>query len=560
MPLCGQAGDMGVALLRALVVFVLIAVVPEHARADDDTTVLALTLPVSGETVLVMPPGNTQWRAKDLKGEDFIESTAGDVLGLRLVQSASESCAKGGIGGAKLAGAPKIVERPAYLPDTFYPKAVESFSKAHLAVACADRARGSIVALIVSGRPLDDSGVVKRLKGLLESLGTTFGAQRKAEMAPAGPEQMTLAVTGVAVTLPEHWRATSQTPYQEEPYDELLRLDPTRPAIEIRLRLWDGGSCDRWLAGAKGRLKGTWQTNPPYRPRGYHAEVNHLTSGGSHQAVFCATLEQESLLVMAVHAGPLDGASFAEAKTVLERVAEQAGAAMPASPPPAIAQPVPSTPAPPIEPAPRAAVPPNDDDWSDGDDIFRAPATAVDVRAAYASPEGFDAIFAITANLAGGLFVADDDDIAFGLEMDYRLGIGVTTDGNIPFDVRFGVGPGLRLGPVTISPVVGLGIDTAGAGGDYDMGAAFYWYPGGRLRLGFEDFGLSGYAARTFRGNISADAASDVPNLTHVEARLWLGLDDILPFVGFHWTDVERFGVRTQFIGGMVGLGFPLDG
>lgn len=260
---------------------------------------------------------------------------------------------------------------------------------------------------------------------------------------------------------------------------------------------------------------------------------------------------------MAVHAGPLEGASFAEAKTVLERIAEQAGATMPAAPA-TIARPPSPNPAPSAAPGPAAVVT-DDDGWSGGEDIFRVPATAVDIRAAYAKPAGFDAIMAVTVNMAGGLFVASDDDIAVGIEMDYRLGIGATTDGNIPFDARFGAGPGLRLGPVTVSPVIGVGIDTAGAGGDYDMGAAFYWYPGGRLRIGFEDFGLSGYAARTFRGSIGADAASDVPNLTHVEARLWFGLDDVLPFVGFHWTDVERYGVRTQFIGGMAGIGFPLD-
>ncbi|MEZ4438090.1 MAG: hypothetical protein R3B72_03330 [Polyangiaceae bacterium] len=532
------------------------------AAQADDGTVIALTLPVSGETVIVLPPGNVAWTARAFQGRDLIESTAGPEVALRLLREEKGSCAEEGIGGVQLAGQPKLVESPSYLPDKFYPTAVESRGSAELAAVCADLPQGTLVAMMMARAPFTSAEVSPRLRGLLESLAITFGAERRA--APAS-RTITLAVSGVSLELPERWRGSSKAPGGERPYDHLERLDPTQKLLEIRVAEQPQVTCAAWAGGRGAQLAGVWAERPDYLPSGWYPKVRVLPPSKVASSVFCADVGGGSLVAMAtIIAGTFDAASFGDGREVMATLAREVGASTSDPPPTAvIAQPVPTptpTPTPAPSPTPSPPSEDDDDDWDLDDDLFRTPVMSADLRVAHAAPEGFDPILAVTLHIAGGLFVADEhDDIAFGLEGDYGLSGGVTTDGNIPFDVHLGLGPGLRLGPVTISPVVGLGVDTAGAGGDYDMGAAFYWYPGGRLRLAFGDFGLSGYAARTFRGSIGADRAGDVPNLTRVESRLWFRIDDVVPYLGFHWTDVTRYRVRAQFIGGMLGVGIPLE-
>ncbi len=202
---------------------------------------------------------------------------------------------------------------------------------------------------------------------------------------------------------------------------------------------------------------------------------------------------------------------------------------------------------------------------------------------------GFPHFSGFRAQLDGAYVMPDDArETAFGLAVgidagfvtgrtigfatDFGMGMGYDFDGNVPFDLHAGLGFGVGLGPVSITPIIGLGVDTRGAGDEattHQMDLAFYWYPGGRLRLRFGPIALEGYLAATFRGSISAEQAVDVGRLSRVMTRVsYIDDGEEEYYIGFRYTKYVgatdengalRYPGAVQ-LGGLLGIGFSTAG
>ncbi|MBI4701852.1 MAG: hypothetical protein HY744_11990 [Deltaproteobacteria bacterium] len=172
----------------------------------------------------------------------------------------------------------------------------------------------------------------------------------------------------------------------------------------------------------------------------------------------------------------------------------------------------------------------------------------------------YDPFLNIVVGLEGGPIASDDLDDVLGVALDYGLSFGFNTQKNVPFDLHFGLGPGVRLGPLVLAPVLGGGIDALGAGPDdtFQMSGAFYWYLGGRLRVGISKYAIEGYAARTFRGSLMGDVASDVTNQSRlvVRAARLIENDEQEISLGFLLTDFED---RARGYGGCLSYGLVVE-
>ena len=555
--------------------------------AQDQAAGTALKLPVSGTTIIVLPPGNANWRAVDKGGVDHIVSTNGPeiAVGVAVPDNPNARCGLHEAPQIKLAGFDQEQQSPAYLPGNFHPQVLQR-SDGGAAMTCANRQRGGIVMVTVkSAAGLTDAATVARLKGLLKSVGDAFETteggtappseattQPRPNAAPPPAAEhpigkmhtLTLPVIGASVGVPSSWSVKAETPSEQRPYDELTRAEPSMPAMHINVVEWESSKCDGWEDEMReiGGDARRWVAGPDYLPEGFHGQVWEEDGGDQSLVGVCVALEENAMFAMIAHDGPLTDPGFGESMSVLRDLAWELGATVPMKTVPAvIAMPLPpSTRVEPSEPSDHRPPPEpylrhSGFDW---DDFMAAEFTHnFDFQVGYLNPEGgFDGALGFALRFNSNALLPQDRDAIFGVVPDIASMLGVNTDGNVPFDLHVGLGPGLRLGPVSLAPVIGVGIDTMGAGGDYDMDAALYWYPAGKLRLGFGWLALDGYLARTFRGSIKGEAAGDIPNQTRVEVKAFrLTENKGGLFLGFHWTDMSRYSVPAQYMGGMIGFG-----
>ena len=223
------------------------------------------------------------------------------------------------------------------------------------------------------------------------------------------------------------------------------------------------------------------------------------------------------------------------------------------------------TPAPSAEDEPAgSAEPPKDDDDDDDDSSDDEPGIPgrhnlhgmrVEVGLQHYAPEN-----ELIPSAWGGLFRVDGAGILaeefIGLAIAGTFELGVNDDVNIPFDLHLGPGLGLILGPVSIAPIVGLGIDTLGAGDDgtYKMAAAFYWYVEARLRIDIYSFGVDVVGARTQRGAIDGTAAVDVPHQLRLSGHLGKVFEDRDELsIGFEVKSDDASMIYTGLIGYGIG-------
>ena len=115
-----------------------------------------------------------------------------------------------------------------------------------------------------------------------------------------------------------------------------------------------------------------------------------------------------------------------------------------------------------------------------------------------------------------------------GFAFGYGVSIGITSNLNVPFDGRFGIGFGLRFKHFRLIPLGGIGLDTMGGGNftSFKVPLAFYWYVEGRIRFTFGSFALEGIAARQARGAIGGDRDADVPHENRFGVLLAKQLED----------------------------------
>ena len=228
---------------------------------------------------------------------------------------------------------------------------------------------------------------------------------------------------------------------------------------------------------------------------------------------------------------------------------------------------------PPVNPSPSPnyiATGDDDDDDDDGDFEFGFPhfvGVRAQVDGAYIIPDDArEKSFGIAAGLDIGFVTGR----TIGFATDLGLALGYDFDGNVPFDTHVGIGFNVGFGPLSLVPLIGIGVDTRGAGDElttHQMDAAFYWYPGGRLRLRFGPVALEGYAAATFRGSIEADQATDIGQLARVVARAcYIDDDESEYYLGFRYTkyigatddnDVLLYPGAEQ-MGFVLGIGFSM--
>jgi CHAT domain-containing protein len=185
------------------------------------------------------------------------------------------------------------------------------------------------------------------------------------------------------------------------------------------------------------------------------------------------------------------------------------------------------------------------------------------------TPTSCDGTFALSAQFEMVPIIGDPDDI-IGFAFDTGVSLGFTTDAKLQMDAHMGLGPGLWLGPFSLAPYIGLGMNMIGtqpeepeeqAEVDYFiMAPAFYWYAGGRARFAISSFGLEGYAVRTARGAIDGEIAEDVPNEIRVVTRAVINIEEEGEVAaGFHWTDYDADTVGGVGMGGLLSIGVMMD-
>lgn len=141
-----------------------------------------------------------------------------------------------------------------------------------------------------------------------------------------------------------------------------------------------------------------------------------------------------------------------------------------------------------------------------------------------------------------------------GVAVGYGASFGLNGDANAFFDVHGGLGPGLRIGPLMLAPLLGVGVDALG-GDDpdaYHFGTAAYWYAEGRLRLEGGVLGVEQAVSRAARGTFSK-AAIDAPTEIRLASRVFVLVDGYYEIsAGFAYTDYESAEAMT----GLLGFGF----
>lgn len=122
------------------------------------------------------------------------------------------------------------------------------------------------------------------------------------------------------------------------------------------------------------------------------------------------------------------------------------------------------------------------------------------LQPSYGGPKAFTSALGLDGSVIKG-------DGHIGFAMGYGVSLGITSNLNVPFDARFGIGFGLRFAHFRLIPLGGIGLDTMGGGSDssFKVPLAFYWYIEGRIRFTFGSFALEGIAARQARGSIGGD-------------------------------------------------------
>lgn len=424
---------------------------------------------------------------------------------------------------------------------------------------------GTVVAKVVLLRQADakNTGAMlsifagKAHKRMVAALGSSTGRTPvMPSPAPTEEAELTLPVSGWKIRVPGTWQvARDDSDKANHPdADRLIRVAPG-PEIGAQLSLYeDVPDCSRIMSTLKeGTPTSSWISTGV---SGYYDKGIERENGKA--STHCAKMNRGIMMVIVVP-------SLRKSAELRDLMAKLLGAAGVSRAPSTVVTP-PTRPSPSPNPSPSFG----GDDGTFGDD-FMFPHIAglrVQVDAAYLIPaDARETAFGFQVGLDGGFTTGR----VIGLTTDFGLSLGYDFDGNVPFDGHIGIGAALGLGPVSIAPLIGLGGDTRGGADDeaiaHTMDAAFYWYPGGRLRLVFFPIAIEGYAAAPFRGSIEADQATDISNLVRVVARVAYYDDEALEYyAGFRYTRYigatddsgnELYPSAEQF-GGVLGVGFTM--
>lgn len=429
----------------------------------------------------------------------------------------------------------KIVQSPKYLPPNWYPVASEEpGGQIHV---CGQLRRGVLFTTIsYGGSPSDPD--LQFVAPVLESLGRGAGIAPPATTASGG-SRATLAMTGITLDLPPGWIAFTA---RDQKLDLVRRTTSGAPLLAIGLNRLPGtsGTCSDWETALASEGKHLTQS-PPYLPRGWHPGVDAHPPGAQGQELgFCANLPNSAPLVAIVQLGQPSDSEYAAMQSMLERIATAAGVVMPpppAPPPPpastaavAVAPP-PAAPTPPPPPPsytpPPPPPPPPSDEGSDDSGLSRSEALdhigpRADFGLSYAKPNAGSRRSGIAATVGIDVTYQDFSDV-FSFLGDAGGSLGFSTTQNLPFDVHGALGFALHLGPFTLGPLLGVGIDGLAGGSDdaYKAPAAFYWSAAAHAMISIGSWGIMGTGSRLARGSIVLDPDSAVPLEYRIDARVY---------------------------------------
>lgn len=383
--------------------------------------------------------------------------------------------------------------------------------------------------------------------------------------------------SGYTVSLPDGWRVSSERLVDSggNAYDRIVRDSPAHPELELNVLILSGNTCDDWAARRQNAAPGNASqlvSRPGYVPTGWYrlVEAKESASGRALTAMSCLDTLTGTVIAVVGFEGRLGDQGLYAVSPLLVQVAEASGvdselpsgAGAPARP--AAAPPPPSTTSSATyssssrssnrsSSASSSREPPPARDhyeYDGGSDPPDPNLPRAELSVLYLMPETAPEALIITAGIDGSAITGDEEDHV-GFALGYGASLGVTSKVNIPFDARGAIGLGLRFGRFRLMPLVGVGLNTMGAGADdsYKVPLAFYWYAEGRARLALGSFALEAIGAHQGRGSMLGDA-DEVPNENRVSLLLHKQMDDYALSFGGRWVGFDD----ANAFGGVIGL------
>lgn len=458
----------------------------------------------------------------------------------------------------------KKVQRPSYLPASFVPEAIESpVGGGKGIVVCANIPGGDVVIRIAyKGTRLDHD--LAPLKPTFDAMAKQAASRppapapttptspptRTEPIPPASPPPavrlslvpITLGTTGAIVRLPEGWRHEFLNEMQQPGRDLLIRQQAGMPELGISMeppaREY---TCSKWFDTLRNRPGMQMRERPAYVPRDYFRAVFESSNpdGSISRAKLCLDTKDNGLQeVTLVYAGTLTDPDVRAATPLLDQIAVSilTGPRVPDLPAPSTSTGASSTM---VEPSTTSESAAERDRKRRLEEEERRRARSQDEdrprRRSYSSsqlelsvyrvePEGESYENTTGGSLGLSALMVDPGSIAWaGLASAM---IGADGAGNIPLDLKLGLGAGLRVGPLMLVPLFELGADSMGGGdaGKYKVPSAFNYAVEGIANLALGDsFGIGGSIGRVFRGSMLGSANAEVPREDRLSGHLYLG-------------------------------------
>jgi len=461
--------------------------------------------------------------------------------------------------GAFPAGTRKV-QRPSYLPASFVPESIESpVGGGKGIVACANIPGGDVVVRIAYKGTRPDRDLAN-LKPTLDAMAKQ-AASRPPAPAPTTPPSpptrsdptppavaprlasvpITLGTTGAIVRLPDGWRHEFLNEMQQPGRDLLMRQQAGMAELGISMeppaREY---TCSKWYDTLRSRPGMQMRERPAYVPKDYYRAVFEASNpeGTISRAKLCLDTKDNGLQeITVVYAGNLADPDVRAATPLLEQIASSilSGPRVPDLPAPAAMTGTTTR----VEPSTPSKSETERDRRRREAEERRERARSRDrdrpSRRSYSASELELSVYKVEPegeayeNTTGGslgvkALMVDPGSIAWaGLASAM---IGADGAGNIPLDMKLGLGAGLRAGPLLLVPLFELGADSMGGAdaGKYKVPAAFNYAVEGLVNLALADnISLGGSIGRVFRGSLLGSANAEVPREDRLSGHLTFG-------------------------------------
>jgi hypothetical protein len=558
------------------------------------------TLPVSNVT-LSLPGSSNDWSVSSHNQFDVLQrlSPSSPALEMRLIVQPSETreCVVVLFGiQMNMGGRGELNTSPSYVPSSWAQHAVELEEDGKkIATVCAKRSAGGLVLGIIgvrNGELAQASSATRMvLSGYLNGVNGGPAPAPTPAPPPASPskKKLTLVVTGVTIEAPPHWDAKMIDPEGQPAADRLDRRAAGQPAMTVFVAT-EEQDCATWeRIGRNDAASGfRFVTSPAYLPPGWQSGVAVKDADGSKLVGMCVDVERGKLKAMVAYRGSLSDPAMMDARDVLWRVAHEAGAKVPkpagavvagassdgtgdpASGPASSADVGTSVIAGPEEPPSEPFEP---DEPFEDDEPWERLGIGVEATVLHIGPDN-DVVDG-TVGGAGGIFTTFDlyDSEYFGLDLHLSGALGYNGQDNWMGNVDVGAQPIVRLGPIGLSMVGGLGWDTVSGSDEptadevdspeqtpvFKAPSAIYGFFGGRLNFRIVSaIGLVGGVDQCFRNDDMIDSETRING----GVSLWFGgpVSFRLLFRYLHYAVSDDFAAAgvpsADALGGSLGVVF----